>query len=89
VDCYSRAPVEKPALLASMSSHFGLRYEVVPGLAAPVNATGAKPYYYSRNHKAASFGYQPVYSSLDTVLTETAAILGRTEAPQLYQEDGE
>ena len=79
VDCYSRDPVEKPALLVSMSSHFGLRYEVVPGLAAPVNATGAKPYYYSRNHKAASFGYQPVYSSLDTVLTETAAILGWTE----------
>jgi nucleoside-diphosphate-sugar epimerase len=81
VDCYSRAPVEKTALLASMSSHFGLRYEIVPGLAAPVNATGAKPYYYSRNHKAASFGYQPAYSSLDTVLTETAAILGRTQAP--------
>ncbi|MES2299252.1 MAG: NAD-dependent epimerase/dehydratase family protein [Pseudomonadota bacterium] len=78
LDCYSRAPIDKPALLAAMAERFGLRYEVVAGLAAPVNATGAKPHYYSRNQRAAQFGYQPAYSSLDTVLTEAAAML---EAP--------
>lgn len=79
LDCYSRAPIEKADLLQAMQGHFGLRYSVAAAAATPVsvNATGAKPHYYSRNHKAAAFGYQPVYSALDTVLTETAAILGR------------
>ncbi|NRR32676.1 NAD-dependent epimerase/dehydratase family protein [Oxalobacteraceae bacterium] len=74
-DCYSRAPVEKPALLAAMAERFGLRYEIVAGLAAPVNATGTKPHYYSLNRQAGATGYAPAYSSLDTVLTEAAAIL--------------
>lgn len=83
LDCYSRAPLSKAELLAAMARHFGLRHSSTGGTAAPaVNATGAKPHYYSRNHKAAAFGYQPAYSSLDTVLTETAAILGRPQPEQ-------
>jgi nucleoside-diphosphate-sugar epimerase len=77
VDCYTRAPVDKPTLLQAMAGRFGLRYEVsAPDASVAVNATGAKPYYYSLNRKAAEFGYQPAYSSLDCVLTETAALLG-------------
>lgn len=77
LDCYTSAPIDKSTLLAAMQQHFGLRYEIVgtPNQAA-VNATGAKPHYYSRNRKAAQFGYQPRFSSLDGLLTETAAILG-------------
>jgi nucleoside-diphosphate-sugar epimerase len=82
IDCYSSAAVEKPALLKEMNENFGLNYEVVDsGNEVTVNATGAKPHYYSLNRKAAEFGYQPRYSSLGGVLEETRAILGR-QAPQ-------
>ena len=82
VDCYSLGAVDKPTLLKAMHEHFGLRYEITePGSKVAVNATGAKPHYYSLNHKAEQFGYRPRYSSLDGVLEETRAILGR-QAPQ-------
>ena len=75
VDCYSREPIEKPALLQAMEDRFGLCYEVVGDTSAFFNSTGTKPYYYSLNRKAAEFGYQPVLSSLECILSETAAIL--------------
>ncbi len=76
VDCYSREAIDKPTLLQAMRTHFGL--EVETAAASPqvaVNATGAKPHYYSLNRIAAEFGYQPTYSSLDGVIAETKAIL--------------
>lgn len=75
VDCYSREPIDKPALLQTMSERFGLCYEVVGDTTARVNATGTKPHYYSLNRRASEFGYQPVWSSLDCILAETSAIL--------------
>lgn len=74
VDCYSRAPVDKPSLLAAMQERFGLRYEITEA-SASVNATGSKPHYYSLNTRAAEFGYQPRLSSLEGVLMESAEIL--------------
>lgn len=76
VDCYSRAPIDKPGLLATMQEKFGLRYEIT-GATASVNATGNKPYYYSRNFRAADFGYQPGLTSLDGILIEAGAVLLR------------
>ena len=73
LDAYSRAPVEKFALLERMSDEFGLRYDIVP--APPiVQATGAKPQYYSTNHRAAELGYEPAHSSIDGVVTEARAL---------------
>lgn len=77
IDCYTRAPVDKPALLDAMKRQFGLQYEFVGAASAMVNATGAKPYYYSLNRQAAELGYLPAYSSLDCITKETASILGR------------
>lgn len=74
VDCYSRAPIDKSSLLAAMQEDFGLRYEITEATAG-VNATGSKPHYYSLNTKAADFGYQPTLTSLEGILTETAAKL--------------
>ncbi len=79
VDCYSRAPIDKPQLLAAMQKEFGLRYEVADA-AASVNATGSKPHYYSMNTRAADFGYQPALSSLEGILQEAAAILRQQTA---------
>ena len=74
IDCYSKAPVDKPTLLATMQKRFGLEYEVVAA-SASVNATGNKPYYYSLNKRAAEFGFHPDLTSLDCVIKEASAML--------------
>lgn len=79
VDCYSRAPIDKLDLLAAMQENFGLCYEIAE-IAAHVNATGSKPHYYSLNTRAADFGYQPSLTSLEGILREAGAVLGR-ESP--------
>jgi len=68
IDCYSRALVDKPDLLAAMQDKFGLQCEIVD--AAGINATGSKPHYYSLNTSAADFGYQPGFTSLEGILQE-------------------
>ena len=74
VDCYTRAPIDKPSLLAAMQEQFGLRYDVVSTKAA-VNATGNKPHYYSLNRIAADFAYQPRLTSIDGILLSAAKLL--------------
>jgi nucleoside-diphosphate-sugar epimerase len=74
VDCYSRAPIEKPNLLAAMHEQFGLRYEHSQA-SVSVNATGGKPHYYSLNTRAAEFGYQPAWTSLQGITQEMQTIL--------------
>jgi hypothetical protein len=74
VVCYSKAPIDKPTLLAAMHEKYGLQYEV---LSTPIviNATGSKPYYYSLNKEAANFGYQATMTSLEGLIAEMNAIL--------------
>ncbi|MFA6013862.1 MAG: NAD-dependent epimerase/dehydratase family protein [Gallionellaceae bacterium] len=75
VDCYSKAPVDKPTLLEAMQTKFGLQYETI-GASASVNATGGKPHYYSLNKRAGDFGYQPELTSLEGISMEAEAMLG-------------
>lgn len=75
LDCYTRAPVDKPELLEALRQRFGLRYEMAGERPALMQATGAKPHYYSLRRDAAALGYQPAYSSLDCILQEAAALL--------------
>ncbi|MBI5890587.1 MAG: NAD-dependent epimerase/dehydratase family protein [Nitrosomonadales bacterium] len=75
VDCYSRAPVDKPNLLAAMKKEFGLCFEVAEATVS-VNATGSKPHYYSLNTRAAGFGYQPALTSLEGIVKEASFVLG-------------
>jgi len=76
LDCYSVAPVDKPTLLQAMVERFGLRYELAPASeSVTVNATGAKPCYFSLDRRAQAFGYVPAYSSLDGVLAEASALI--------------
>jgi nucleoside-diphosphate-sugar epimerase len=74
VDCYTLEPIEKQVLLIAMQEQFGLRH-VITEATATVNATGAKPHYYSLNRRAADFGYTPTLTSLEGVLREARAIL--------------
>lgn len=70
IDCYTRAPVEKMTLLSAMNRRYGLKYEVKTENSVELNATGMKWNYYSKNSRAAHFGYVPSLTSLDTVLHE-------------------
>lgn len=81
LDCYTGATIDKPALLATMEANFGLRYELT-GAAQAVNATGAKPHYYSLLRDAASLGYQPRHTSEQGIVMESKAILGQ---PKEYE----
>lgn len=74
VDAYSKAPIDKPTLLALMREKFGLQYEIVQ-TGTGVNATGGKPHYYSLNTRAEGFGYVPALTSLQGVLEEASAML--------------
>lgn len=76
LDCYTIAPVDKPTLLKALHDRFGLVYETIePSTSVAVNATGAKPHYYSLNRRAEAFGYCPAHSSISGVLEESAALL--------------
>ena len=74
VDCYSCAPIDKPALLAAMQDKFDLLYKTVPS-SPNSTATGNKPYYYSKNRRAAAFGFEPTLSSLEGIIRETSILL--------------
>ena len=74
VDCYTREPVTKFILLDNMKNRFGLNYEI-SNMPAGINATGMKVNYYSKNRRSEIFGYEPVKSSLQSVLNEADLIL--------------
>ena len=73
VDCYSKAPIAKATLLAAMQEKFGFQYELVKSDSG-VNATGAKPYYYSVDKRAESFGYVPRNTSLETLFSQMVGL---------------
>lgn len=74
IDCYSRAPVDKPTLLHAMQTQFGLRYAVA-GEDTIVNVTKGKSHYYSLSRRATEFGYQPQLTSIEGVLMDAAKVL--------------
>lgn len=74
LDCYTLGEVGKWTLLDTLQRQFSLRYEIA-GPEAALNATGAKPHYYSKNRQAASYKYVPSMSSLDGVIKEVQAFL--------------
>jgi nucleoside-diphosphate-sugar epimerase len=73
VDCYSKAPIDKPTLLAVMQEKFGLQYELAQANLG-VNATGSKPHYYSLNRHAENFGYVPALNSIQGLVIELIEI---------------
>ncbi len=68
-DLYSKKPIGKFDLLDSLRDNFGLQYQVVPnsGFSSP---TGFKENYYSKSRKAKLVGYEPQYSSIETIVNE-------------------
>lgn len=76
LDCYSQSPISKDEMVKLMAGDFGMKYEIVDA-SDVINATGDKPNYFSRNHRAASLGYAPAYSSHSAIREEVGAILSR------------
>jgi nucleoside-diphosphate-sugar epimerase len=74
VDCYSRAPIDKPNLLLAMQERFGLRY-VITEATTSINATGNKAHYYSLNTRAEDFGYIPKLTSIEGIYMDAELIL--------------
>ncbi len=74
IDAYSQSPISKDKLLVLLAEEFSLRYQIISDIET-VNATGAKPFYYSTNRRAASLGYSPSHSSRNGIIKEISAIL--------------
>ena len=74
VDCYSKGPIEKLNLLSALHDRFALQYELI-NTDAGLNATGSKPFYYSKNRSAEKFGYTPRLTALESVIMEIDAYM--------------
>lgn len=75
LDLRTLAPAGKFEILEALAARFGLRFEVDRGLET-VNATGAKPNYYSTWDAAAkAVGFVAGRTSLDVVAAECALLL--------------
>lgn len=74
LDLYSAQPARKFTVLEDFSARYGLKYDVL-GNATENTATGVKPNYYSENRRAASVGYEPSRTSLETLTEEIDALL--------------
>lgn len=73
-DVCSMCPARKTEILEKYSSLYGLRYTVRAQHAA-LSATGKKMNYYSINDKVRRIGFEPRFTSLDSVVQGTKHIL--------------
>jgi hypothetical protein len=73
VDVYSCEPIRKSQLIAFFKQKYGLQVEIVSTKSETV--TGIKSQYYSLNKNAKnSFGYNPRYSSINTIDQEVSSL---------------
>jgi nucleoside-diphosphate-sugar epimerase len=72
-DVYSKEPVSKFTILQELSSKFDLKLTIKEKMNA-VSPTGFKQKYYSLSKKANKIGYDPQYSSLETIINEIGHI---------------
>ena len=75
-DVTSTRPAKKMEILEYFSSEYGLKYRTTRSRKR-YSATGFKHAYYSTYLPAAGIGYQPVFSSMDTIAGESKYILGK------------
>ena len=73
-DVYSLKPVTKFEILDYFTVQYGLKY-IVKNNVNILTATGIKEHYYSNNKKAQEIGYIPQFTSMDSIIQESRAIL--------------
>lgn len=75
VDCFSKTPVDKLELLNFCEQRYELKWREEKDKNI-INATGSKSNYYSKNKSATKFGFEPRYTSLESVQLEIDALIG-------------
>jgi nucleoside-diphosphate-sugar epimerase len=75
-DLYSAAPVTKWDIIHYFEEAFGLRYALETALASP---TGEKNNYYSVFHSGGEIGYQPRYTSLESLSDELHQLISEAK----------
>ncbi|RZD47033.1 MAG: hypothetical protein CXT78_03105 [Thaumarchaeota archaeon] len=70
LDAYSTSPISKYDILEEFSNHYDLKYSFKSDLKIE-HPTGFKEKYYSLSKKAKNIDYNPIYSSLETILGES------------------
>jgi nucleoside-diphosphate-sugar epimerase len=73
-DVSSLQPVRKFDIIERFSSLFGLHC-TINGDDGSLSTTGKKKIYYSTNHGIKTIGFVPLFTSLDSVLQESKAIM--------------
>jgi len=73
-DCYSLKPVNKFEILDFFVAEYGLKYMVRDDIKTSA-ITGTKDNYYSLNRKAKDIGYNPQFTSMDSIVQESFTIL--------------
>ena len=74
VDCFTKDPTDKFSILELMKSQFGLKYEIINSNSG-INAYGSRDNYFSVNYKATSFGYKPLFTSLENIARVSEELL--------------
>ena len=73
-DVYSLKPVTKFEILDYFTAQYGLKY-IVKSDKRISTATGSKEHYYSNSKKAQKIGYIPQFTSMDSIIQESKALL--------------
>ena len=73
-DAYSLKPVTKFEILDYFNAEYGLKYKVKDDIKISA-ITGTKDNYYSINRKAKDIGYEPKFTSMDSIMEESVTIL--------------
>lgn len=74
-DAYSKEPISSHNLLSHLKQEFGLNYKFSDDF-FHINATGSKSNYLSKNYSLSSLGYEPEFSSLESISMELKKFLG-------------
>jgi hypothetical protein len=73
IDINSSKSIDKKTILEYFSSEYGLQYDITQSVDI-VSATGTKDVYCSNNKESSIIGYNPRFSSMDTIIQETRFI---------------
>ena len=73
-DVMSTMPVDKNEILKYFADNYGLKYSVAYSIFC-CSSTGDKNIYTSKYNKLAVLGYNPAFSSMDTILLESSHLL--------------
>jgi hypothetical protein len=73
-DSYSKMPVSKNEIIKYFNNKYNLEFKVIKNFDNST-LTGFKELYYSKNYKAKSIGYVPIFTSFECIIQEANEII--------------